>query len=83
MPTKTVTSEAVEKTLADAMQQFNVDPSEISRDATFEELDVDSLDLTEISQIIEEEYGVTIKGEDARNIKTIGDAVDLVVNKSG
>jgi acyl carrier protein len=79
----TITPEAVEKTIIDALPQFGVDASGISRDSTFEELDVDSLDLTEISQIIEEEYGVTIKGEDARNIKTVGDAVDMVVSKAG
>ena len=79
----TVTPEAVEQTITDALPQFGVEASEISRDSTFEELDIDSLDLTEIAQIIEEEYGVTIKGEDARKIKTIGDAVDTVVSKSG
>jgi acyl carrier protein len=26
---------------------------------------------------------VTIKGEDARKIKTVGDAIDLVVSKAG
>jgi len=82
MPT-TITPEAVEKTITDALPQFGVEQSDISRNSTFEELDVDSLDLTEISQIIEEEYGVTIKGEDARNITTIGDAVDRVVKKGG
>ena len=83
MPTTTVTPEAVEKTLRDAMQQFDVDPSEISRDATFEELDVDSLDLAEISQIVEEEYGVQLKGEDMKSVKTVSDAIDLVVSQAG
>jgi acyl carrier protein len=78
----TITPEAVEKTIIDALPQFGVDASEISRDATFEELDVDSLDLTEISQIIEEEYGVELKGDDARQIKTVGDVVDLVVSRA-
>ena len=79
----TVTADAVEKTILEALPQFGVEESDVSRDSTFEDLDIDSLDLTEISQIIEEEYGVTIKGEDARNINTIGDAVDLVVKKGG
>ena len=79
----TVTADAVEKTIMDALPQFGVEESEISRDSTFEELDIDSLDLTELSQIIEEQYGVTIKGEDARKIKTVGDAIDLVVSKAG
>jgi acyl carrier protein len=83
MPTTIVTPEAVEKTLGDAMEQLDVDPSEISREVTFEELDVDSLDLAEISQIIEEEYGVQLKGEDMKGVKTVGDAIDLVVGRAG
>jgi acyl carrier protein len=79
----TVTPDAVEKTIIDALPQFGVDEADISRDSTFEDLDIDSLDLTELSQIIEDEYGVTIKGEDARKIKTVGDAVDMVVSKAG
>jgi acyl carrier protein len=83
MTTKTITPEAVEQTITDALPQFDVDPSQISRDATFEQLDVDSLDLAEISQILEEEYGVQLKGEDTKQIKTVGDAIDLVVKKAG
>ena len=83
MSTTTITAEAVEKTLIEAIQQFDVDPSEISRDATFEELDVDSLDLAEISQIVDEEYGVQLKGADMKSIKTVGDAIDLVVSRAG
>jgi acyl carrier protein len=79
----TVTPEAVEKTVFDALPQFGVEESDISRDATFEDLDVDSLDLAELSQIIEDEYGVQLKGDDVAKIKTVGDAVDLVVNRAG
>jgi acyl carrier protein len=79
----TVTPEAVEKVVFDALPQFGAEPSEITRDATFEELDVDSLDLAELSQIIEDEYGVKLKGEDVGKIKTVGDAVDLVVQRAG
>ena len=78
----TATAEQVEKTITEALPQFGVDESAIKRDATFEELDVDSLDLAELSQIIEDEYGVALKGEDVAKIKTVGDAVDLVVSRS-
>lgn len=78
----TITPEAVEKTIIDALPQFGVEASDISRDSTFEELDVDSLDLTEIAQIIDEEYGVELKGDDAKNIKTVGDVVELVVSRA-
>jgi acyl carrier protein len=79
----TIASEAVETTLAEALSQFGVEPAAISVESTFEELDVDSLDLTEISQIIDEEYGVELKGDDFKQIKTVGDAVDLVVSRAG
>jgi acyl carrier protein len=79
----TITTDTVEKTIADALAQFGVEPSAISLESTFEELDVDSLDLTEVAQIIEEEYGVQLKGEDMKNIRTVGDAIDLVVSKAG
>src|SRR5919107_1291930 len=69
----TVTPEAVEKVVFDALPQFGADPSEISREATFEDLDVDSLDLAELSQIIEDEFGVQLKGDDVGKIKTVGD----------
>jgi acyl carrier protein len=79
----TVTTEAVQKTITDALPQFGVDPSEITLEAKFEDLDVDSLDLAEMSQIIEEEYGVQLKGEDMAKIQTVGDVVDLVVSRAG
>ena len=80
----TVTAEAVEKTVLEALaavRRRRVD--EITREATFEELDVDSLDLAELSQIIEDEYGVELKGDDVGKIKTVGDAIDLVVQRAG
>ncbi len=78
----TITPEAVEKTVYEALPQFGVEESEITRDSTVEELDVDSLDLAELSQIIEDEYGVQLKGDDVGKIKTVGDAIDLVVNRA-
>ena len=79
----TATADQVEKTITEALPQFGVDESQITREASFEELDVDSLDLAELSQIIEDEYGVKLKGEDVGKIKTVGDAVDLVVSRAG
>ena len=79
----TVTPEAVETTVRDALAQFGPEPEDITLDATFEQLDVDSLDLAELSQIVEDEYGVKLKGEDVGKIKTVGDAVELVVSRAG
>ena len=43
---ETVTPEAVETTVRDALVQFGPEADDIKLESTFEELDVDSLDLT-------------------------------------
>ena len=79
----TATREEIESRVFEALEEFGAEPSEITREATFEDLDVDSLDLAELSQIIEDEFGVQLKGDDVGKIKTVGDAVDLVVSRAG
>ena len=78
----TATPQAVEDKVVEAIAELGADPDEITRDATFESLDVDSLDIVELSQVIEDEFGVELKGEDAQRLKTVGDAIDLVVARA-
>jgi acyl carrier protein len=78
----TVTPETVQTRVFAALEEFGADPDALALDATFEELDVDSLDLVELGQIVQEEYGVEIKGEDMPKLKTVGDAVNLVVERA-
>jgi len=80
MPTLEVTQ--VEKHVYKALESFGAEPTELRPEATFKELDVDSLDLAELSQIVEEEYGVKIKSSDVEHLKTVGDAVELIVERS-
>jgi acyl carrier protein len=49
-------------------------------DTTWEELDVDSLDLVELVQSLEDEYEVRIDDEQLKPVKTVGDAVRLVIS---
>jgi len=82
MSSTTVTAERVEQVVYQALESFGADPAEFSREATFEQLDVDSLDLAELSQIAEEEFGVPLKGDDVKGIRTVGDAIDLIVSRA-
>ncbi len=81
--TTTVTPAAVEATISDALTRFGVEATDITREATFAHLDVDSLDLAEIGQRIDETYGVELRSEDLRAVRTVGDAIDLVVSRAG
>jgi acyl carrier protein len=78
----TATQETVEKTIVDAIAKLGPEADQVTRDATFEQLDVDSLDLVEVAQIVEEEFGVVLKGEDMEKLQTVGDAIDLVVSRA-
>jgi acyl carrier protein len=82
MPTQ-VTTESVEKVVFDGLAELGAERDQISREATFETLDVDSLDLVELAQIVEDEFGVELGGDDVKDLKTVGDAVDLIVERAG
>jgi acyl carrier protein len=81
MPT-TATREQIEERLTEALVSFGAEREQITRDADFESLDVDSLDLVEMAQIVEEEWGVEISGKDMESLKTVGQAVDLVAERA-
>ncbi len=78
----TVTREQVQDRVVEVLASFGPDVSTITQGATFEELDVDSLDLVELAQIVEDEYGVVLKGEDMKELKTVGDAVELITSRA-
>ena len=78
-----VSSDNVEKTIYDGLVELGTERGDLSREATLESLDVDSLDLVELAQIVEDEYGVELKGDDVKDVKTVGDVIDLVVAKAG
>jgi acyl carrier protein len=81
MPTQ-VSPENVEKTIYDGLVELGTERDQLSREATLEDLDVDSLDLVELAQIVEDEYGVELKGDDVKDVKTVGEVIDLVVAKA-
>jgi acyl carrier protein len=76
-----VSTENVEKTIYDGLVELGTERGDLSREATLESLDVDSLDLVELAQIVEDEYGVELKGDDVKDVKTVGEVIDLVVAK--
>ena len=61
-------------------EELEVDVERINEGSRFkEDLDADSLDLYELVMELEDRYGVSVPEEDAARIKTVGDAVDFVL----
>lgn len=64
------------------VSELGLDADKINNGAKFEEdLEVDSLGVVELLMALEDEFGVAIPDEEAENITTVGEAVDLVANK--
>jgi acyl carrier protein len=78
----TITAEQVEGRVVETLASFGPDADQINRTSTFEELDIDSLDLVELAQVVEDDYGVVLKGDDMKELKTVGDAIDLIVSRA-
>jgi acyl carrier protein len=69
--------------IMDVIASFGPDRALVRFDASFEELDIDSLDLVELAQIVEEDYGVALQQDDLKQIKTVGEAIALVRARLG
>jgi acyl carrier protein len=78
-----VTPDSVEKTIYDGLVELGTERDLLSREADLESLDIDSLDLVELAQIVEDEFGVELRGDDVKDVKTVGEVIDLVVAKAG
>jgi acyl carrier protein len=68
----------------DKLDEIKVENArEATMDTTWQELEVDSLDLVELVQSLEDEYDVRIEDERLKGVKTVGDAVRLVIAEHG
>jgi len=65
-----------------ATEVLGVEPDAVVEEARFkDDLEADSLDLVELVMALEERLDITIGEEELGSIKTVGEAVDVVVAK--
>ena len=57
-------------------EKMDMDPEEITEDTSFEDMQIDSLDLVEIIMDLEDEFDISIETEE--EIKTVGALVDYI-----
>ncbi|MCH1430403.1 MAG: acyl carrier protein [Chlamydiales bacterium] len=64
------------------VEQLGVDASEVSENKSFiEDLNADSLDLTEMIMTFEEKFDCEISEEEAEKLKTVKDVIDYIEGK--
>ena len=61
--------------------RFGVTAEELRPDATFDELDLDSLALVEFAMVAEQEFGVPFGEDDVTPQVTVGQAARLIGDK--
>ena len=77
-----MTSSIEQEVIDIVVEQLGVDQSEVTMQKSFvEDLNADSLDLTELIMTFEEKFGFEIPEEVAEKLKTVGDAVAYIQEK--
>lgn len=74
------TTEEIRGKLAEIVNQVaGVSVDDVQLDKSFtDDLDVDSLSMVEIIVAVEDEFDVEVPDEEAKNLRTVGDAVAYI-----
>ena len=80
---ETQSREQIERRVIDALVEFGEEREKVTPQARFEDLEVDSLDLVELAQIAEDEYGVELSDADLEGLETVGDVIELIATRAG
>lgn len=76
---------SVEQEVKDiVVEQLGVDKADVTESKSLvEDLNADSLDLTELIMTFEERFGFEISEQDAEKLKTVGDIINYVKMRKG
>tara|TARA_B100000963_G_scaffold287955_1_gene257197 strand:+ start:299 stop:538 length:240 start_codon:yes stop_codon:yes gene_type:complete len=75
-------NEVFEKVKSLFIEDLGIDESKITMDAKLEEdLEIDSLGIVEVVMAFEDEFEIEIDDEELADVKTVGQAVNLLHSK--
>jgi acyl carrier protein len=79
-----VFTEEVRGEIVEELSQLTgIEAKSLTPDATLQELDIDSLDLAEFKQVVEDRYDVQFERADFTGVVTVGHALDVMVGRLG
>jgi acyl carrier protein len=74
-----VDGEQVRSEIVEELSEITgIEAASLTPDATLQDLDIDSLDLVEFKQVVEDRYEVLLERGDFAEVSTIGQALDVV-----
>ena len=66
-----------------AVEELGVSPEKVTEDARFiEDLGADSIGVMELVMKMEEEFGLQIPDEDIEKLRTVGDVINYILEKT-
>lgn len=72
-----------ERVIGIVSEQLSVPKEEVNRTSSFvDDLKADSLDVVELVMELEDEFEITIPDDDYDKIRTVGDAIEYIDEKS-
>jgi acyl carrier protein len=80
-PAATPTRDQISARIQDALVEFGADSEKLQPEATLEELDIDSLDLFELGQILNHEFSIEVDPQDFQDVTTLGQARDAMLKQ--
>ena len=63
-------------------EHLNVEAGDLTETTSFDDLNADSLDVVEMIMALEEEFNIEIPDDDAEKIRTVGDVIDYVKERT-
>jgi len=57
---------------------FGVEPEAVSREATFDQMDLDSLAQVEFSEVLSESFGFELDSDKFFELENLGELIDLL-----
>ncbi|HAI10676.1 MAG TPA: acyl carrier protein [Phycisphaerales bacterium] len=83
MTTQSISPADIEKQIITLVaENISIAADEVSRDSLFEDdLNYDSIDMIEFVMQVEETYNIDVTDHQAADIRTVGQAIDLLLGK--
>lgn len=60
------------------VEEFELDEDDLQANASWKEIGIDSLDFVDIVVVVENVFGIIVKGEDMINVKTLQEFYDFI-----
>jgi acyl carrier protein len=73
---ESIAASRLERLILNTLRSMAGEPDHVDPDAGRKALDIDSLDLVELAQVVEDERDVAVPPVDLRGAKTVRDIID-------